>query len=247
MGNCCSQWFFLKKVLEVLFFFGGLIRGLDGSMDRLKKVEFKVAPSVLLVYDATIQSWPKYHDWVVATQRVFLICTPKIGEDSQVDEHIFQRGWNHQLDDFRVMLFVAYHDFDRITPQQCHWTIPSWSFAHLLVQLISFGFSFFRCQVVNFWLIKVALGVCQSGKSLLFFFWGWGFLPSRSSCFFQNRFIGIPKKPRNCDVILAVWGWRVYPMRKSLSNDWRWIYIYNKWVDNLFLMIKCDLWEKNMQ
>ena len=42
------------------------------------------------------------------------------------------------------------------------------------------------------------------GEKLVVFFWGWGVLPGISSCFFQNRFIGIPKKPRNCDVILAV-------------------------------------------
>ena len=34
--------------------------------------------------------------WVVATQ-IFFIFTPKIGEDFQFDEHIFQTGWNHQL------------------------------------------------------------------------------------------------------------------------------------------------------
>jgi len=40
----------------------------------------------------------KNNDWVVATQ-IFLFFTPKIGEDVQFDEHIFQRGWfNHQLD-----------------------------------------------------------------------------------------------------------------------------------------------------
>ena len=26
----------------------------------------------------------------------FCIFTPKIGEDFQFDDHIFQRGWNHQ-------------------------------------------------------------------------------------------------------------------------------------------------------
>ena len=31
---------------------------------------------------------------------VFSIFTPKIGEDSHFDEHIFQMGWfNHQLDE----------------------------------------------------------------------------------------------------------------------------------------------------
>ena len=35
--------------------------------------------------------------WAVATQ-IFFIFTPKIGEDEpNFDEHIFQRGWNHQL------------------------------------------------------------------------------------------------------------------------------------------------------
>ena len=39
----------------------------------------------------------KTFNWVVATQ-TFFIFTPKIGEDFQFDEHIFQRGWfNHQL------------------------------------------------------------------------------------------------------------------------------------------------------
>ena len=33
---------------------------------------------------------------------VFGIFTPKLGEDFQFDEHIFQRGWfNHQLDEIR--------------------------------------------------------------------------------------------------------------------------------------------------
>ena len=39
--------------------------------------------------------------WIITGwwfQRFFFIFTPKIGEDSQIDEHIFQRGWNHQLD-----------------------------------------------------------------------------------------------------------------------------------------------------
>ena len=36
---------------------------------------------------------------VVATQ-TFFIFTPTIGEDFQFDEHIFQMGWNHQLDNF---------------------------------------------------------------------------------------------------------------------------------------------------
>ena len=39
---------------------------------------------------------------------MFLIFTSKIGEDDfQFDEHIFQRGWNHQLDDvsFWMMIF----------------------------------------------------------------------------------------------------------------------------------------------
>ena len=32
--------------------------------------------------------------------QIFLIFTPKLGEDSHFDEHIFQRGWfNHQLDE----------------------------------------------------------------------------------------------------------------------------------------------------
>ncbi len=37
------------------------------------------------------------------TQR-FFIFTPKIGEDSHFDEHIFQRGWNHQLENFHLFL-----------------------------------------------------------------------------------------------------------------------------------------------
>ncbi len=31
-------------------------------------------------------------------QIFFLIFTPKIGEMIQIDEHIFQLGWNHQLE-----------------------------------------------------------------------------------------------------------------------------------------------------
>ena len=44
---------------------------------------------------------------VVATQ-TFFIFTPKIGEGSHFDEHIFQMGWfNHQL----VMGFHHLHSF----------------------------------------------------------------------------------------------------------------------------------------
>ena len=32
------------------------------------------------------------------TSNVFLFFTPKLGEMIQFDEHIFQMGWNHQLD-----------------------------------------------------------------------------------------------------------------------------------------------------
>ena len=41
--------------------------------------------------------------------QIFFIFAPKIGEDSQFDEHIFQRGWfNHQPDYFcRSCLFLA--------------------------------------------------------------------------------------------------------------------------------------------
>ena len=40
---------------------------------------------------------------MVATQ-IFFIFTPKPGEIIQFDEHIFQRGWNHQLDSFYCFL-----------------------------------------------------------------------------------------------------------------------------------------------
>ena len=30
----------------------------------------------------------------------FFIFTPNLGEDSHFDDHIFQSGWNHQLDQF---------------------------------------------------------------------------------------------------------------------------------------------------
>ena len=36
--------------------------------------------------------------WVVVISNIFGIFTPKFGEDEPIfDEHIFQRGWNHQL------------------------------------------------------------------------------------------------------------------------------------------------------
>ena len=39
----------------------------------------------------------KINIWVVATH-IFFIFTPIPGEMIQFDEHIFQMGWNHQLD-----------------------------------------------------------------------------------------------------------------------------------------------------
>ncbi len=38
--------------------------------------------------------------------QIFFIFTPKIGEGSHFDEHIFQRGWNHQLVYLDFPLFV---------------------------------------------------------------------------------------------------------------------------------------------
>ena len=40
---------------------------------------------------------PQQQHWVVATQ-TFFIFTPKIGEDEPILTNIFQRGWNHQLE-----------------------------------------------------------------------------------------------------------------------------------------------------
>ena len=47
--------------------------------------------------------WWKKHgqqkkDWVVATQ-IFFSFIPILGEMIQIDEHIFQLGWNHQLEE----------------------------------------------------------------------------------------------------------------------------------------------------
>ena len=40
----------------------------------------------------------KLHDRMVVSNMFIFI--PKIGEMIQFGEHIFQMGWNHQLDDF---------------------------------------------------------------------------------------------------------------------------------------------------
>ena len=61
----------------------------------------RLMPGVLVA--RSIFSWGncknKMHDWVVATQILFIF-TPNPGEMIQFDVHIFQMGWfNHQLDE----------------------------------------------------------------------------------------------------------------------------------------------------
>ena len=59
---------------------------------RLKSRRFEIAQH-------SFWGLGRLHDWLVVSN-IFGIFTPKIGEDSHFDEHIFQRGWcNHQLDE----------------------------------------------------------------------------------------------------------------------------------------------------
>ena len=52
--------------------------------------------------------------WVVAATQIFVMFTPKIGEDEPILANIFQMGWNHQLEIFwysflsAVFLAVVY-------------------------------------------------------------------------------------------------------------------------------------------
>ena len=52
---------------------------------------------------------------------MFLILTPKIGEDYHFDDHVFQRGWfNHQLDNF----------FKQKKQKVCLGAAPAWRSTH---------------------------------------------------------------------------------------------------------------------
>ena len=68
----------------------------------------------------------------------YFLCSPLFGEDFQFDEHIFQMGWNHQLDEFCFEL-VKYSAW--INQQLCSFPVfhvagPQW--LHLLKQIQSY-------------------------------------------------------------------------------------------------------------
>ena len=56
------------------------------------------------------------HNWVVATE-IFLFPTLP-GEMIQFDEHIFQMGWNHQLDNYKASLGGGFTYFFIFHPEK---------------------------------------------------------------------------------------------------------------------------------
>ena len=65
-----------------------MLQHVEGSYTAM----LQVASWCWILRALCIQYWNN-HDWVVVFFKHFFIFTPKIGEDSQFDEHIFQMGW----------------------------------------------------------------------------------------------------------------------------------------------------------
>ena len=84
-----------------------MLSSLRKKNDRLKTAEgwgaqgspktFWKAPWISLEVEGSLQVVVSKIFGLVATQRFWKIFTPNPGEMIQFDEHIFQRGWNHQL------------------------------------------------------------------------------------------------------------------------------------------------------
>ncbi len=112
---------------------------------------------------------------------IFGIFTPKIGEMIQLDEHIFQRGWNHQLVIFLPCFFLWACVAEDLR------NVLLWE--DLIFTGLDLAMSNRRCRNSKAGSIVITSQIPVGFDPVSVYTWSWSFLSARETAFQTLKFL----------------------------------------------------------